>query len=380
LWGATMVHKAAVLLFSVFMSRVGGLEALGVMGSVLAVSWVGGTLAGRGLPDRALYLSADASDGVAARGHGRYLAGLVPVHLGLVAVAPWVGGVEALGPLARWMALGAALQGCTAFVFTWLRGQGAWRMEACGLLGSAACLGIGVAVGGGPVALGAWWAAGTGAMGLAALAAGVGPARPVRPRRGDPVDSTDLWFLAFGLGCWGIGNLDVLLVRMAAGAEDVGLLEAAKAWIRAGALVPWLVTSLTLSSDPGHRRSIGRGAVALGVVLAAVGWLGREWIAWAYRVELQEIQGALLASFLLAPVLYLALCRLLWAGQADIRATVRTLAGAGALMVGSGWFLVPQWGPAGAVLSCGAGQVWVLWSLRQPPPGLPGDPSHTAPR
>ncbi len=374
-----MVHKAAVLLFSVFMSRVGGLEALGVMGSVLAVSWVGGTLAGRGLPDRALYLSADAADGVAARGHGRYLAGLVPVHLGLVVAAPWVGGVLALGPLARWMALGAALQGCTAFVFTWLRGQGAWRMEACGLLGSAACLGVGVVVGGGPVALGAWWAVGTGAMVLAAVAALAGPAAAVRPRGGDPMDRTDLWFLAFGMGCWGIDNLDVLLVRLAAGAEDVGLLEAAKAWIRAGALVPWLVTSLTLSADKAHRRNIGRGAVVLGVVLAVVGWLGREWIAWAYRVDLQELQGALLASFLLAPVLFLALCRLLWAGQADIRATVRTLAGAAVIMLALGGVLVPRWGPVGAILSCGAGQGWVLWRLRRPLPLQPGDQPHSAP-
>jgi hypothetical protein len=374
-----MVHKAAVLLFSIFMSRVGGLEALGVMGSVLAVSWIGGTLAGRGLPDRALYLSADAADEIAARGHGRYLAGLVPVHLGLVAVAPWVGGVPALGDLARWMAVGAALQGCTAFVFTWLRGQGAWRMEACGLLGSAACLGIGVVVGAGPVALGAWWAAGTGAMVLAGLAAGVGPARAIQPRGGDPLDRTDLWFLAFGMGCWGIHHLDVLLVRMAGGAEDVGLLEAAKAWIRAGALVPWLVTSLTLSTDKGRRRTIGRGAVILGVGLAGVGWLGREWIAWAYRVDLQDLQGALLASFLLAPVLFLALCRLLWAGQADIRSTVRTLAGAVVLMLASGAFLVPRWGPLGAILSCGVGQGWVLWRLRLPLPGRPGDPPHSAP-
>jgi hypothetical protein len=193
------------------------------------------------------------------------------------------------------------------------------------------------------------------------------------------MDPTDLWFLAFGMGCWGIDNLDVLLVRMVSGAEDVGLLEAAKAWIRAGALVPWLVTSLTLSADKSHRRNIGRGAVVLGAMMAGVGWLGREWIAWAYRVELQEIQGALLASLALAPVLFLALCRLLWAGQADIRATVRTLAGAAVLMLALGGFLVPRWGPVGAILSCGVGQGWVLWRLRQPLPERPGDPLHSDP-
>jgi hypothetical protein len=193
------------------------------------------------------------------------------------------------------------------------------------------------------------------------------------------VDRADFWFLAFGMGCWGIDNLDVLLVRMASGAEDVGLLEAAKAWIRAGALVPWLVTSLTLSADKAHRRNIGRGAVVLGVILAGVGWLGREWIAWAYQVDLVALQAPLLASLVLAPVLFLALCRLLWAGQADIQATVRTLAGAAVLMLALGGFLVPRWGPAGAILSCGAGQAWVLWRLRWPLPGPPGDPLHTAP-
>jgi len=349
------------------------------MGSVLAVSWVGGTLAGRGLPDRALYLSAEAADEVAARGHGRFLAGLVPVHLVLVAVAPRVGGVPALADLARWMAVGAALQGCTAFVFTWLRGKGVWHMEAAGLLGSAVFLCLGVVVGTGPAALGAWWAAATAAMALAALAALVWPASAVRPQKGEPLDPTDFWFLAFGMGCWGIDNLDVLLVRLAATAEDVGRLEAAKAWIRAGAMVPWLVTSLTLSADISPRKTLARGAVTLGVVLAGVGWLGREWIAWAYRVEIGELQAPLLASLALAPVLFLALCHLIWAGQADIRATVRALAGAGLIMGVLGAFLVPRWGPVGAILSCGAGQGWVLWRLRRLLPLPPGDPPHSAP-
>jgi hypothetical protein len=277
------------------------------------------------------------------------------------------------------MALGAALQGCTAFVFTWLRGQGAWRMEACGLLGSASVLVVGVLVADGPVALGAWWAAGTGAMVLAATGALWGPAVAARPRRGDPLDRVDFWFLAFGMGCWAIDNLDVLLVRVASGAGEVGLLEAAKAWIRAGALVPWLVTSLTLSAGVEHRRTLGRGAVVLGGFLAGIGWLCREWIAWAYGVELTALQGPLLASLALAPVLFLALCRLLWAGQVDIRSTVQILAGAVAIMLALGWFLVSRWGPVGAILSCGAGQAWVLWKLRRPLAGQPGDPLHSAP-
>ena len=58
LWAAQLTQKVCILVFSFFVGHRLGAEGVGVMASVLALTWVGGTLAGLGLPDRALFRGA----------------------------------------------------------------------------------------------------------------------------------------------------------------------------------------------------------------------------------------------------------------------------------------------------------------------------------
>ena len=143
LWSALAVQKVAVLVFSFFVGHRLGAGGVGVMATVLTVSWLAGTLAGMGLPDHALFRgAAEARSALGQRLHGLFMLGICVVHILLWDFAPEIAGSEdpELVEFARGLVLGAGAQCGSAVGFGWLRGASRPRWETWATVVSACVL------------------------------------------------------------------------------------------------------------------------------------------------------------------------------------------------------------------------------------------------
>ena len=376
LWGGIGVHKLGVLVFSFALGRLGGAAAVGVMASVLAVSWVVGTLAGMGLPDRVTFAAAartgqgsGLSPDEGSR-HGVYLVAIAAMHVLLFLLAFRVAGTAdpQLGRLAQGLVIGAGLQASAAYPFCARRGQGRPQVEAGALvlagLALAGGFGVGTLAG-----LGAVWASAAAIQAVAGWAVSwTTPGLWMRwPGAIGPAFRAGLPWLGFGVGAWLVGNIDVLLARSIGAPEAVGWLQVGTMGVRAGGVAPWVVATLSLHQlEARAQRGLGLPwprialwAVGLSTVIAGAAWVLMPWLAAGHGLAVETVRVPTLAAVACTPALVTALLLLPIAAARNLpRTLVVILIGLG---VGVGIAMVRplQLGISDCIVAAGASQ-WVV--------------------
>ena len=372
LWGAQLVQKACILVFSFFVGHRLGAEGVGVMASVLALCWIGGTVAGLGLPDRALFRgAADDNDSENRRLHGFFLLSVGVVHFGLWWAAPGLAGTDdpILVTFARGLIIGAALHCASALGLGWLRGATAIAYEAVSTVLCGALLILGALM---DLPMGLVWAVGGGCFLLGSISgnvrmAGIVPLLPVWAdveaaiRAGVP-------YLLLGLASWTVGNIDIVLGRLFHPPSEVGALQVGTMAVRGLGLLPWVAATLMLRNLHGewskglrpHPWSWLRNACSIGVLLAALAWLLMPLLAQGHAMPVSSIERSTIAAMVCAPVTYTVILLIPIAAQWTLRGTLKALAMGLMVQIGLAWVSMDAAEVAGCVWIAGTGQLVVL--------------------
>lgn len=393
LWVAQLSHKAAVLGFSFMVGHRLGREGVGVMASVLALAWLGGTVAGMGLPDRAVFRGAAGSlNDENRRLYGSFLCLVFLVHGAMWWLAHAMAGtVEPhLVAFARGLIAGAWAHCSSAVGLGWLRGAGRPQAEIWSTAGAAIAL-IAVPLMG--FGLGVAWAV----SGLCMLAGtmvgnrngGLVPGRPALPwdviRRGAP-------FLAYGLGAWLVGNIDVLFARASHHPDDVGALQVGSMAVRGLGLVPWVAATLMLrplaldwarAVSPRPIRWAFRAA-CVGALVAALAWVVMPFLALGHGMTMESIHRTTWASMAVAPVLYAFVFLVPIAAQWHLGRTLKAMGIALMTSVAVGVASMDVIDVSSKIMAAGIGQLvavlWLINALRSPrPEGVQVDGSALVP-
>ena len=396
LWAAQLVNKASVLGFSFVVGHRMGAAGVGVMASVLALTWIGGTVAGLGMPDRAVFRGAQRDVGPAHRRlYGLFLVSVSCAHLLMwIWVDLGAGTVDAQGiRFARGLVAGAGAQCLSSLGLGWLRGAARPRFEIGGNLASAAVLLIGVFSG---CSLGLSWAA-SGCTMLGASIAGNAVERgiiPSVPRASDLplMVSVGMGYLCFGVGSWIIGNIDILLARAFFSPDAVGALQVGTMAVRGLGLIPWVAATLMLRAcrtawasgvSPRTWAWSFRGA-GIGVLVAALSWVVMPLLARGHAISVAGVERSALMSMVWAPVLFATLLLLPLAAQWNLGRTLRAIGMGLITQVGVGFVAADQLEVAAMVTVGGVGQlVTLFWLIRAlgsaPQEGIEVDRSTVVP-
>jgi hypothetical protein len=379
LWAAQMANKLAVLCFSFLVGRELGAEGLGVMASVLAVTWVGGTIAGMGLSDRAMFRGAYGDLTVEHRRlYGVFLLSIVAVHLLIIWGVEWLSvTVDSQGTgFARGLVFGAGAQCMSSLGLSWLRGASRPRVEVVANILSAAVLVFGAMSG---MGLGLSWACfGTTILGVSIwgnrFEGGLEPSFPGLSDLGKMVKSGS-GYLLFGLGAWWLGNVDILLGRALFSAADIGALQVGTMVVRGLGLVPWVAATLMLYScrldwesgiAPRRWAWLAKG-LGLGLLVAASSWMVVPLLARGHGIPVAVVEQPSHAVMLWAPVLYGLLFLLPLAAQWNLGGTLRAVGMGVMIQLGLGFMAVGRLDVAVVVSVAGVGQLvtlmWVLSTL-----------------
>jgi hypothetical protein len=383
LWTAQLVHKVAILGFSFVVGHRLGAEGVGVMASVLALSWIGGTLAGMGLPDRALFRGAAADQSrVHRRLHGLFLGSVAVVHLGLWWAAPILAGTEelALVVFARGLVIGAGLQCASAVGLGWLRGTSNAQFEVIAT-GCAGAFLVGGALLG--WSLGTVWALAGSCFLMGSI---VGNVRlhgliPSLPQASDGREAVraGLPYLAFGLGAWGMGNVDILLGRLFHPPDALGALQVGTMSVRGLGLLPWVAATLMLRplhvewSEGGRPRPWAwmRNGAVVGVLVAVLAWVVMPFLAQGHALPVSAIERSTWVSMVFAPVLYSLVLLMPIAAQWNLRSTLKGLGMGLITQAGVGVMAMEEVEVATCVFVGGVGQLvalmWLINALRSVP-------------
>ena len=373
LWAVQGSHKAAVLGFSFIVGHRLGAEGVGVMASVLAMSWIGGTIAGMGLPDRAVFrgAAADVTE-EHRRFHGFFLVSVALTHGVFWFVAGWLGGTTdpELTQFAQGLVLGAGAQCGSSVGLSWLRGANRVRPEITATVVSSVVLVAGALAG---IPLGWTWAMG----GLSMLGGALwgnrrSGVRPTMPALADfpRVVREGVPYLLFGLGAWLIGNADILLARFAHPPDAVGSLQVGTMAVRGLGLVPWVAATLMLRTLHLEWASGGRPrplvwaarASGVGVLVAGLAWVCLPFLALGHSLPVASIEHPTWAAMLIAPVLYPVILLLPIAGQWHMGQTLRAIGMGLMTQAGVGFMAVGILDVASVTLVAGVGQlVTLLW-------------------
>jgi len=383
LWTAQLVHKAAILGFSFVVGHRLGAEGVGVMASVLALSWIGGTLAGMGLPDRALFRGAAEDQSRAHRRlHGLFLTTVLVAHLGLWWAAPLLAGTDdlTLVVFARGLVIGAGLQCASAVGLGWLRGSSNAQFEVIATFCAAVLLVGGALLDG---SLGMVWAVAGASLFVGSIAGNVRLQGlvPSFPQWADGREAlrAGLPYLAFGLGAWGIGNVDIVLGRLFHPPDALGALQVGTMSVRGLGLLPWVAATLMLRtlhlewSEGGMPRPWVwlRNAAAVGVLVAALAWVVMPFLAQGHALPVSAIERSTWVSMLFAPVLYPLILLMPIAAQWSLRSTLKGLGMGAITQVGVGVMAMEQVEVATCVFVGGVGQLvalmWIINALRSVP-------------
>jgi len=373
---ATLVHKAAVLGFSFWVGHTHGAEGVGVMASVLAISWMVSTVAGWGLPDRAPFLGSAGDSTIESRRlHGIFFLMIIGVHGLLLLGSGQMAGVTqpALTSLAAGLVLGSAGQSLSAVGFSWRRGAGLPRGEIIATIASSLVLGLGALLG---VDLGVTWALSGLSMWLGSL--GGGGFLPARPRVSNLQDyfQQGTVFLCFGLGAWVLGNIDILLARVLYPPELVGQLQVGTMAVRGMAMAPWLAATFMLrptreawlAGDRPRPWAWALGGGFVGVLVAGIAWIAMPFLARGHAMPVASIDGVGWTSMLIAPTFYATVLLLPLSAQWHMRRTLRAIGMGLIVQVGVGWAAASELDVASLVVVAGVGQLatlmWLIQTLR----------------
>ena len=372
LWAAQLMQKICILVFSFFVGHRLGAEGVGVMASVLALSWMGGTLAGLGLPDRALFRgAADDKDAENRRLHGFFLCTVGLVHVGLFWFAPALAGTEdpVLVNFARGLIVGAGFQCASALGLGWLRGATVVAYEALSTLLGGVLLIVGALL---DIPLGLVWALGGGCFLLGSVSGNV--------RMSGIVPSLPLWsdiesairagvpYLMLGVASWTVGNIDIVLGRLFYPPADVGALQVGTMAVRGLGLLPWVAATLMLrnlheewsNGNCPHPWAWLRNAFFVGLLVAALAWLVMPLLAQGHAMPVSSIERSTWASMLFAPFTYAVILLIPIAAQWSLRGTLKALAMGLMVQIGLGWISMDTVEVASCILVAGIGQVVVL--------------------
>ncbi len=373
LWMATVLHKAAVLGFSFCVGHGLGAEGVGVMASVLAISWMVSTLAGWGLPDRATFLGAAGDQGDASRrSHGTFILMVMIAHGSLLLGVEHLAGVEKseFVSFSIGLIVGAAGHSISAVGFSWLRGAGHPRMEIVSTTVAAVSL-LGGALVSVPLGM-AWAISGLIMTGGAVLAGGLKPALPAFSDVGHYFRSGSR-FLVFGLGAWVLGNIDILMARILYAAEFVGDLQVGTMAVRGLALAPWLAATFMLRPSreawmkgvrPHPWRWSG-GGVFVGVLVAGIAWIATPFLARGHAMPVASIEDVAWMSMVMAPAFYAMVILLPLAAQWHMNRTLRAIGMGLIVQVGVGWAAADSIAVSSLVVVAGLGQlVTLMWLIQ----------------
>jgi O-antigen/teichoic acid export membrane protein len=396
LWAAQLVNKAAVLGFSFVVGHRLGAEGVGVMASVLALAWVVGTLAGMGMPDRAVFRGAreDISDDH-RRLYGLFLASVFTVHLLMFQWAEICAGVVSLEGvrLARGLIVGAGAQCMSSVGLGWLRGAARPRFEIGSSLAAAIILLGGVLMG---APLGLCWAASGCAMLLGSLLGnwrerGIIPKIPGFREPWNMLTSGH-GYLLFGVGAWLIGNVDILLARAFFPAEAVGALQVGTMAVRGLGLVPWVAATLMLrtcrlawaSGVRPRTATWSIRAAGVGVLVAALCWIVMPLLARGHSIPVAAVERSAWAAMVWAPVLFTVLLLLPLSAQWHLGRTLRAIGMGLITQLGVGMVASDQLEVAMMVSVAGVGQlVTLIWLVRAlasgPQEGIQMNPGAVVP-
>ena len=377
LWTAQLAHKASILGFSFLVGRSLDAAGVGVMATVLALCWIVGTIAGVGMPDRAVFRGA-AEDLTAAhrRLYGLFLGAELVAHSALFLSVELLCGTSdpALVALSQGLIVGAGAQSMSSLGLGWLRGAGRPRFEIVATVLAALVLVGGASVG---VPLGVSWAASGCVMLAGSLAGnlvgdGITPLVP-RPSDGPQMVSVGTGYLLFGLGAWLLGNVDILLARLSHTQDAVGALQVGTMPVRGLGLVPWVAATLMLH---GCRRDWSRGAsprtwawvrngTALGLLVAALAWIAVPLLARGHGIPVAAVERSAWASMIFAPVLYATILLMPLSAQWSMGGTLRAVGMGLITQVGVGISASDQLDVSTVVVVAGLGQlVTLLWLVR----------------
>ena len=372
LWGAQVVQKVSTLVFSFFVGHRLGAEGIGVMAAVLALSWMGGTVAGLGLPDRALFRgAAEDRNAKNRRLHGFFLFSVVLVHAGFWWCAPTLAGIDAPMQVrfARGLIVGAGLQCASALGLGWLRGATAVNYEVLATLASGVTLVGGALL---DIPLGLVWAASgfcflVGSLVGNARVSGMVPNLPLWSdiesafRAGIP-------YLMLGLGSWMVGNIDIVLGRLFYEPAHLGVLQVGTMAVRGLGLLPWVAATLMLRHlheewEQGavpHPWAWLRNAISVGILVAALAWIAMPFLAQGHAIPIASIERSTWASMLFAPMMYAVILLIPIAAQWDLRGTLKALGMGLMVQLGLGWVNMDAVEVASCIVVAGTGQIVVL--------------------
>jgi hypothetical protein len=303
------------MLFHFALGHVGGVEAVGVASSVLAMTWVAGSFGSLGLPDRAMYgVARDDTDASLGAAHGLFL---MLAGAGAVAVLGIVTGLRmGLALLPHALVLGTFLQHAAAFVFSGLRGASRPRLETvASLLSAVLLLAASSAALAQPRAhllpLG-FVLAGLVVPMVALLGVRAHPAlRPRRPsfRHAVVEVRTGVPYLVVGAGGMLLGTADLIAAQLWLDSERVGLLQCATFVTRTGLNGPWILSVLALKAL-GERASSTQRVVAASLVAwslsCVIAWVAIPWIGLGYAVDAVRFSPATYIAIALSLPSYLA--------------------------------------------------------------------------
>ncbi len=376
LWAAQLAHKATILVFSFCVGHRLGAEGVGVMAAVLALTWIGGTLAGLGLPDRALFRGAaeDKSE-ENCRLHGFFLVTVLLVHLGLWVLGPALSGSDdpELVGFGRGLIFGAGAQCASALGLGWLRGATAVAYEVWATVAAGACLLFGGFVG---WPLGWVWAVSGGCFLVGSLVGNV-RMNGIVPRLPLPTDISGACiagvpYLALGLGSWMVGNVDIVLGRVFHAPDSVGALQVGTMAVRGLGLLPWVAATLMLRTL--HKTWMAgdrpipwvwlRNSFALGVLVAGLAWMVMPFLAQGHAMPMASIERSTWMSMLFAPTLYSVIFMVPVAAQWSLRGTMKALAMGIIVQLGVGVSAMGSMEVSSCVVAAGVGQlVTLMWLI-----------------
>ena len=374
LWAAQLVHKAAILVFSFVVGHRLGAEGVGVMAAVLALTWIAGTLAGLGLPDRALFRgAAEDKSGENRRLHGFFLLAVLMVHVGLWILGPTLAGTEnpELVAFGRGLIVGAGAQCASALGLGWLRGATAVVYEVWSTIAAGAFLLFGGLMG---FPLGSVWA-GAGVFFLLGSVVGNVRMGGLVPRLPQPADlvgavTAGLPYLALGLGSWLIGNIDIVFGRIFHAPEAVGALQVGTMAVRGLGLLPWVAATLMLRSLhkmwlEGQRPAPWvwlRNSAALGLLVAGLAWVFMPFLAQGHAIPVASIERSTWVAMAFAPTCYAVIFLVPVTAQWNLRGTIKALGMGIIVQAGVGLSAAGIVEVASCIVAAGLGQmVTLMW-------------------
>jgi hypothetical protein len=297
------------------------------------------------------------------------------VHFGLWWIAPVLAGTDepSLVHFAQGLVLGAGFQCASAVGLSWLRGTVNAQFEVIGTGCAGAFLVVGAVLG---WSLGTVWACAGASLLVASV---VGNVRqeglvPSFPQWGDGAEAlrAGLPYLAFGLGAWGIGNVDILLGRLFHPPDALGALQVGTMSVRGLGLLPWVAATLMLRTVHLEWAEGGRprpwkwtlNAAAVGILVAALAWVVMPFLAQGHALPVSAIERSTWVAMLFAPILYPLVLLMPIAAQWSLRHTLKGLGMGLITQAGVGMMAVEEVEVATCALVGGIGQlVALMWLI-----------------